>query len=180
MEEKKFKMSNVIIILAVVVVIIGIIWAVMASQEVAKDDKQVNTNPVVTPVPTASPNMVTTPIETAEPKVETATLLNVKDQDVSGEATRKFMDSIFTHTVTATLPDLAEGKFYEGWLVTKDSADFFSTGKMQKDGGDYKLSYESNQNYADYSQVVITVEEIDDQKPEEHILEGSFNEKLSL
>jgi hypothetical protein len=54
---------------------------------------------------------------------EQATLEVVGNYTGSGIATRAFNGERFSHTVRANIPDPAEGKFYEGWLV--DGSDFF-------------------------------------------------------
>lgn len=97
--------------------------------------------------------------------------------DVSGtvKATRSTLDSEFQHTVTANIDDPAEDKFYEGWLVT--GTDFFSTGKLEKNGEAYYLEYESAEDQSAYNEVVITLETLADgldNKPEAHIFEGEF------
>lgn len=104
--------------------------------------------------------------------VDKADLRDVSGGDSSGIATRKFEAGKFTHTVLADLPAPAPGTFYEGWLVKGTS--FFSTGKMRIAKGGYLLEFKSSVDYSDYNKVVITLEKVDDKKPETHILEGSF------
>ena len=99
-------------------------------------------------------------------------LMAVNDYSGSGSATRSFVDGIFMHTVKADLADPAEGNFYEGWLVK--GSEFFSTGKLEKDGDMYVLQFESNEDSRDYKTVVITEETEADDQPEEHVLEGEF------
>lgn len=101
-----------------------------------------------------------------------AELSDVAGGSASGIATRVFEDGTFTHTVLADLPEPEGGKFYEGWLV-KD-ADVVYTGKMKLAKGGYLLEFSSNENYSEHNRVVITLEEVDDASPEEHVLEGSF------
>lgn len=112
----------------------------------------------------------------AEPEV--ASLEAVGGYEGSGRATRIFENDTFTHTVSATLREPAEGKFYEGWLVDKTpELVFFSTGKLVKTGGAYNLEYTSKTNYEEYSDVVITEETEEnglDGVPENHVLEGTF------
>lgn len=178
------KFANLIIILAVVIVIIGVIWFVLARQDTEVSQTEVT---VTTPTPTPTSTSTTTANEgttiTSEGKevntVSEVSLIDVSGGESTGTATREFTDE-FIHTVTATLPDLPEGEFYEGWLVKADSSDFFSTGKMNKSGDAYELTYTSAEEPVEYPQVVITREKTDDQQPEEHILEGSFAEMLFL
>jgi DNA-directed RNA polymerase subunit K/omega len=110
--------------------------------------------------------------------VEKAELEDVTGADATGIATRKFEDGRFTHTVLADLPDAEPGTFYEGWLVRGNPGDeefhLISTGRMRIAKGGYLLEFESSTDYTDHKNVVITLEEIADNIPEKHILEGSF------
>ena len=110
--------------------------------------------------------------------VERTSLRDVSGGEASGLATRKHEDGRFTHTILAALPDLQAGTFYEGWLVRGSEGDenfsVLSTGKLRVSKGGYLLEFSSDQDLRDHSQVVVTVERIDDGKPETHILEGNF------
>lgn len=111
-------------------------------------------------------------------QVETAQLQAVGVYEGNGTATRSFDGSTFTHTVTAAIGDPQQGKFYEGWLVKNPATkEFFSTGRMEKQGNQYMLTFTGLKNYPDFSKVVIT-EETEalglDGNPEAHVLEGSF------
>ena len=109
---------------------------------------------------------------------EKAELKDVSKGEGSAIATRKLEDGVFKHMVLADLPDPEAGTFYEGWLVRGKSGDsnfaFISTGKLRIAKGGYLLEFESKTDYSDYKGVVITLEKVDDKKPEIHILEGSF------
>lgn len=110
-----------------------------------------------------------------EPEVEITMLEAVGSYTGSGTASRYFDSGRFIHIVEAEIPEPADGKFYEGWLVK--GASFFSTGKMESVDGRYELIYEANEDKSDYDDVVITEEtEADglDGKPEAHVLEGKF------
>lgn len=85
-------------------------------------------------------------------------------------------DGRLTHLVEANLPDPEEGYSYEGWLVSReDGLQFFSTGVMNKVEGKYVLNYSSQVPYEGYNEVVITLESVIDETPEEHIIEGVAN-----
>lgn len=109
---------------------------------------------------------------------EKVALKDVVGGNSTGLATRKFENGKFTHMVLADLPDPEEGKFYEGWLVRGKPSDanfhFVSTGRMRIAKGGFVLDFESTTDYTDHKGVIITLEEIFDNTPEEHILEGSF------
>lgn len=82
----------------------------------------------------------------------------------------------FTHYVTVVVPRPEGENFYEGWLVNPTTGDFISTGRMELDADNISnvLTFTSPTDYTDYAKVVITLETIADDTPEEHILEGSF------
>jgi hypothetical protein len=110
--------------------------------------------------------------------VEKVELKDVSGGNGSGLATRNFEAGKFTHVVLADLPEPPASSFYEGWLVRGKAGDsnfaLISTGKMKVAKGGYLLEFESNKDYSDYKQVVVTLEKVDDRNPEVHILEGSF------
>lgn len=105
-----------------------------------------------------------------------ATLIDVSGGTGTGKAFVLRKGGKLYHTATGNLPDPKNGTFYEGWLAVKGAnpPKFIDTGKLtkQKDGS-YEVSYSSDNLYEGYDFVVITWEQIDDQKPEKHILEGT-------
>ncbi len=123
----------------------------------------------------------TEPERTLEDRIkENENTVEVILNDVSGgnsEGTAYILreDGEIFHTVTARLPDLEQGEFYEGWLVDQfPRVAFFSTGKMEQlRDGRYFLSFNGEEEYPDFTQVVITIEQVDDQQPERHVLEGN-------
>lgn len=106
--------------------------------------------------------------------VDKTSLRDVSGGDGQGVATREFSDGVFMHSVLASLPDPEAGAFYEGWLVRPDPFDVVYTGKMRMAKGGYVLDYETSTDLSDHPRVVVTMERVDDQQPETHILEGSF------
>lgn len=110
--------------------------------------------------------------------VEKTSLKDVSGGSAIGIATRKFSESQFVHTISADLADLDPATFYEGWLVRGKQGDsdfsFFSTGRLRQVKDGWLLEYEDSKDFPDYKGVVVTLEKVDDRKPEKHILEGSF------
>ncbi len=93
-----------------------------------------------------------------------------------GIAKRAFDGNRYTFEVKADLPELPEGKFYEGWLVKGGKA-FISSGNVSKVGSEYFMEFTTGQGIGVYKEIVITEETVDDGydgKPETHLLEGSF------
>jgi hypothetical protein len=108
-------------------------------------------------------------------------LEDLTEQGVVGGAYIVRIDGKLYHHVSANLNDPPEGQVYEGWLVRKEpSLDFFSTGVMKRTpGGRYELTYKADQPYDVYNDVVITLESKVDEIPEEHVLEGSFDNPVN-
>lgn len=106
--------------------------------------------------------------------VEKTSLTDVTGGEATGIATRKVIEGRFTHTVLAALPDPQVGTWYEAWLVKLEPLDVVYTGKLTMGKGGWVLDYISRDDLTDHPQVVVTLERVDDRKPEQHILEGSF------
>jgi len=109
---------------------------------------------------------------------ERAELKDVTGGTASGIATRNYESGKFTHAILADLPDPKAGEFYEGWLVRGSEGEenfaSISTGRLSVAKGGYMLEFTSNRDYSDYSMVVVSLEKLNDQRPETYILEGSF------
>lgn len=129
-----------------------------------------------------APGIIQTPTLTAIPEAmeevrKQSELKDVSGGSGSGMAQTLYENGKFIHSAIALIPNPAPGKFYEGWLVKKEGGqvvNFFSTGKMTKEGGAYILNFEDTKDYPEHNSVVITLEEIDDKKPEKHILDGDL------
>lgn len=82
-----------------------------------------------------------------------------------------------TYTVIVAfedLPSLAEGFFYEGWLVrTEGELSVLSTGKVENNMN----FYTSDVDLTDHTQYILTLEPDDgDPAPADHVLEGTFTQ----
>ncbi len=143
--------------------------------------------PTATPAPTLTPQeevkgiqeqLETKTARTLPSDAEQTALRDVSGGSASGIATRKFVNGRFEFTILADLPDPAAGKYYEAWLVKgkPDETGFetISVGKLQANKGGWVLEYVGKENKPDHKGVVVTLESVSDQKPETHILEGSF------
>lgn len=102
------------------------------------------------------------------------TLNDVSNKGGTGVATRSFENNRFSHSVMAALPDLETGTYYEAWLVRENPADTVSTGKLRQAKGGWILEYSTGKNLTDHAKVMVTLEKVNDQKPETTILEGQF------
>jgi hypothetical protein len=174
MTFKSLKISPIILLSAVVIAAIIVLFAVQNESLQLYD-------------PLKSKSLV---FSKPQSPLEITELLPVASNKGDGTAARMYVNNRFYHTIEATLPALAKGAFYEGWLVKLDNTglntsldrsvktqpqmEFLSTGKLFKSQNKYFLKYEQTDNASNFNQVVITIEKVDDKKPETHILEGSF------
>lgn len=100
-------------------------------------------------------------------------LKDVSGGTSSGMAYNLRKNGKLLHTATGKLPDPPAGQFYEGWIVNKATSKLEDSGKLEKQkDGTYEVSKEFDQEFSGYDFIVITLEKVDDMKPEKHILEG--------
>ena len=155
----------ILILIAVLIIVIFVFTGRKESEEGVMPETQKTASPLVEKSPAKAMGTIRKQGE----------LKDVSGRDGSGMAQVIFEEGKFTHSVIALIPDPPSGQFYEGWLVKKEGGqvvNFFSTGKMTKEGGAYILNFEDKKDYPEHNDVVITLEKIDDKKPEKHILEG--------
>jgi hypothetical protein len=141
---------------------------------------------ILTPTPTISLKEVKGVKEELEIKInrslaidaQQAILRDVAGFNSQGIATRKFSDRKFELTILADLPQPDKNHTYQSWLVrgSPDSPEFnlISTGQLLPRKGGWVVDFIDNNNLISYAGVVVTMETIQDQTPEKHILEGSF------
>ena len=92
-----------------------------------------------------------------------------------GEGRVSYNDTVYSLVMEADIKDPEGDNFYEGWLVRESPFESLSTGKMKKNpDGLYELSFQSKEDLLDHNLVVITLEEVFDDKSEVHVLEGSY------
>ena len=172
------KLLLILILIAVLIIVIFIFTGRKESEEGVMSETQKTASPLVEKSPVVA-------METIRKQGELKDVLGGDGSamaqvlfSASGGSAAGGEDGKFTHSVIALIPDLPSGQFYEGWLVKKEGGqvvNFFSTGKMTKEGGAYILNFEDTKDYPEHNDVVITLEEVDDKKPEKHILEGTLS-----
>ena len=157
-------MKKGVLLLAIVLALVVFGWFLFANDSDKMESDEI--------VPT---DVVPTDVVPTDVIEQEATLEAVGTYTGSGSAESSYDGKMYSHKVTADIGDPAEGKFYEGWLV--GSFGFVSTGKMVKEGNQYVLQFESQEDMSSYKKVVIT-EETEanglDNNPEAHVLEGNF------
>ncbi len=104
--------------------------------------------------------------------VESAAFTNVSGGNATAAATRKYGAGSYSLTVNATLPDPG-GNVYQVWIVGDDA--IFLAGDMRGSGSSWSIGFNDVDNYSSLDGIWITREITNnDNKPEKHILEGSF------
>ena len=105
-------------------------------------------------------------------------LSNVSNLEASGIANQAYSDKKFIQTISAVLPKASEGSFYQGWLFCSASVDnpYIDLGKLKadEDGGSHYVEFSSDNDYRNCNKISVTLEKVDDNKPEQAILEGTF------
>ena len=125
-------------------------------------------------VPVSLPDDLVSAGEAVNLKTGKAVFSDVSDETGVAKATavRKYGDGTFTLTVEANLPDPKNLK-YQVWIV--GDGEFFDAGFMSGSGTNWTLIFRDKDYYSKYSQILVTREITNnDDKPEKHILEGTF------
>lgn len=157
------KLVIAIIVAVLVVVAVAVYFLLL---------KKPSPAPVVIPQPKFTPTP--SPSSGLSPTEQVATLKPETGKSGSGEASRSVVPGRFVLTVTAELPDPGQGKFYQVWLIRPTSAAQFAAGQLKQSGNRWVLTLDQTRDASAYSNVMVTLETVDDQKPETKILTGSF------
>lgn len=135
--------------------------------------------PVEVPTPTSSPQEKIEEVfnYTIPEDVEKVELKDLTNSGANGIATRKYENNKFEFVILADLEDPKEG-FYQGWLTKGKEGEvgfsYVKLGNLRLAKGGYILEFESPTDYTSYSQVLVTLEKVNDTKIEKRVLEGSF------
>lgn len=101
-----------------------------------------------------------------------AQLVDVKyGGEAGGVATRSFGGGTYILSVDATLPD-PKGNSYGVWLQSGDEVILIDYMSGSKNSWSFRLR--GPDKFSGYREIWITLERSKDQKPEEHVLEGSW------
>jgi len=173
------KLIRWVVVIAMLIIIFGGVYWYVQTRESGEAEVTVTTKPNTQPI-IATKSSQSSDSQKIDVAVDTVTIKSVGNYAGSGIATRIFANGTFTHTVSAKIADPASGKFYEGWLVNMSlTPKFFSTGKLKKENGEYKLTFTDNKDHTKYGDIVVTEEtEVNglDGVPEAHVLEGTFSD----
>lgn len=115
---------------------------------------------------------------------QTITLRDESGGTSSGTAYRDISTSRVTHSITASLPNLEQDKYYQAWMIKTGNT--FKLGALSiNDQGNYFLDtsfqFDSSTSlFTDFdtlhNTIIISLETINDQTIETKLLEGTFTE----
>lgn len=107
-----------------------------------------------------------------------AELEDVSGGDAAGYAGAYFNEGYRLYVLMTDLPHPEDGFFYEGWVVRESPLSVISTGRADRNLGDYVNSHQSEEDLTDHDLYVLTLEPDDgDPDPAEHIMEGIMVEE---
>ncbi|MBU1992151.1 MAG: hypothetical protein ABH856_03270 [Patescibacteria group bacterium] len=108
--------------------------------------------------------------------VETIILEDIAGKDSDGKAVRYENDEGFVYELVASLPELADGHHFRGFLMQTPNL-YVDMGKLEVQSAPvYTLKFVSETDYDDYLRVVVALQPDDVEKPDLRILEGFFEE----
>jgi hypothetical protein len=166
------------ILVGVVVIILVILVAVFLIRRRQAANVVTNSSPLPTPVSEFQQNLennfgITVP--------STATKADLTDTTGGGQmglVTADKTNGQNSYTVIANLETPASGYFYQAWLVRGSQGDTnyepVLLGNLNVAKGGWLVNYVTPRDLSDHKSVWITLEKVNDQIPEKHILEGSF------
>lgn len=79
-----------------------------------------------------------------------------------------------TVVIEAKLPEPARGEHYTAWLVKNSGQGYFNIGKLEKVNNNFGISTSLDGSFSEYKTAIVTLETLDDNKPEKVILEGNL------
>lgn len=107
----------------------------------------------------------------------TAKLTDVSAGDSTATVQASYTKQKFSATISAQLPTPAEGFYYEAFIIKAlPILDKVSIGELVsvENTGNYSATFESPDNFTDYTRIVVTLEKRGDKDASKTILDGSF------
>lgn len=107
-----------------------------------------------------------------------ADLKDVTGGNQMGIATSDKENGQNVYTILANLQDPQSGYFYEAWILRgkpgDSNYDLVSLGRLNLAKGGYLVNYSTSKDLSDHKNIWVTLENVLDNTPHQHILEGSF------
>ena len=110
------------------------------------------------------------------PYTHGGTLRDVTGGFATGHVQARVVEGMFELKAFAEhLPDLQNGDFYEGWIVSESPESRISTGKLIKVGTEYQNSFMAVGDFIDHGRYIVALGPYDgDPAPADHIIEGEI------
>ncbi|SRR5258708_7551801 len=167
----KDKRRDTLIGLAVaIVIILVVIFLVRRHQEAI--NSVVVSSPIPTPVSVYQQQLKDNFGIVVPDTAVKADLKDVSGGSQMGLATLDKQNGQNVYTILANLDDPATGYFYQAWLVNGNNV--ISLGQLNIEKGGWLVNYSTLKDLSDHKNVWVTLERVNDNTPEKHILEGSF------
>lgn len=160
------------IIVGAAVIIILILIAVYFIRRGQSAVSTGNNTPLPTPVTSYEQDLQNNFGITVPNGASTANLKDVNGGNQIGLATLDKSNGQNAYTILANLEDPAPGYFYQAWIVNGN--DTISLGKLSVAKAGWLVNFNSSKDLSDKKTVWITLEKVNDNTPEKHILEGTF------
>ncbi|NTV31352.1 hypothetical protein HGA91_05255 [candidate division WWE3 bacterium] len=123
-------------------------------------------------------NYLSEPDAVSDVSIKTSTLESQAGYSVQSYATRTYQgEELSISLVASPLTVPSDDSYYEGWLVSNTTpATYISLGRLeQKATGIYSVFYSHNDEYKDFSSIMVSQEKNPDNSPETPIAFGSFD-----
>lgn len=159
------------ILIGIVLVIIIILLAIFLLRRRNENIIKVN-SPLPTPVSQFQEDLQNNFGITVPTSAVKGDLKDVSGGNQMGLVTLDKVGNQNQYTVIANLADPLPGYFYEAWLVNGN--DYVGLGKLVTAKGGWIVNYSTGRDLSDHKTVWVTLEKVNDNTPEKHILEGSF------
>lgn len=169
-----FSKAALVLIILIPLVVLGALWLYSAQIQMSS-----------TSAPTAAQKQTPTPPVEQSPQTQAdasiITLRDINGGSATAEGSRKFKDGVYNIGVRAEkLPSPSAGESYRVWLIRNAGYDNALTlnalhlAQNAPNKGSYVLGAQIKEDARVYSGMIITLQPMSDQKPNNVILEGAF------
>lgn len=164
-------MKSIWWVIIIVLIIVLAWWYTLVRNRPSQPDAII---PYVSPKNSPSPTIKGTSTVRQNGNEKTIDLRPMNNFNGSGVVSKNYINDEYTFVINANMPDLSNGKYYEGWLLKKETPTKpLSIGRMEKIGQLYVLVFRSQHDYKEYPIVAVT-ESDQNQKGTNPLMAGAF------
>lgn len=175
--SSKVSIPRGVVKIAVVVVLVLVVLVFVKSQTgTSSGNSSLNSSVILSEAPRGL-----TPVSIGDTNISSAGVnlttqtanMKIVRKEVTGsvKASRTYGAGTYSLSVTANIED-PKGAFYQVWLT--DGTKLVPIDYMRGSGSSWSLDLSDTDKYSKLNKIWITLERGKDNKPEEHIVEGSF------